>query len=137
MDNIFVIAGNTIFEMKAGESVWRALPPLNRNANAIADTKPMAISAGGTEDVVVATKTQAYRLKPSEDLNNPWRLVANSQGAVDLALAPSGKVVFATASAIYNGTKTFDGTLTAKRIAVGGEMAWAVDANGFIYKARY
>ena len=137
MDNIFVINGNTIFEMKAGESVWRALPPLNRNATAIEYTQPIAISAGGTEEVVVATKAAAYRFKPSEDLSNPWRLVANSQGTVDLALAPSGKVVFATASAVYNGTKTFEGNVTAKRIAVGGDMAWAVDPNGFVYKARY
>ena len=137
MDNIFVINGATIFEMKAGESVWRALPPLNRNATAIADTKLMAISAAGTEDLVVATKTEAYRFRPSEDLNNPWRPVANSQGVVDLALAPSGKVVFATPSAVFNGATKFDGTVVAKRIAVGGDMAWSIDANGFIYKARY
>lgn len=147
--NLFVLGKNaSIFEMKAGESVWRLIPDPSRNSGAshpLAGHKPFRIAASGNERLAVLVGSAAGSADSA-----PWVFEPRSTGdswtannsAVfgerrDLTISASGQVwqiVKTTAHSSNSQLPVSSSDLQA--VAMGGPWMWAVDVNGKIFKAK-
>jgi hypothetical protein len=141
-DNLFVLGNSgSVWVMKAGEDMWRALPGLNRNQNLYSSPQPLRIAATGREQVVISAPEGSWSFD-SANSANPWKNISpGGSGRLDVAMTEDGSVLEAVGgqplrslSPAVNLAKPQ--APQAQSVAVGGGWVWIVDWQGGVRRIR-
>jgi hypothetical protein len=144
--NAFVIGRDgTIWEMKAGQSVWTAVPTPAETWNSDSWGPVVRIAASGVEQMWVTNGTSIMKWTGNNDRQNPvWKLVQTVLGTVtDIAASPDG-LAFWTVDGNWQpmaGTSPptllppAGDTVSLSSVAAGGPgRVWVVKTDGRIFK---